>query len=97
MTDTTRPVAIFWFRRDLRTEDNTGFSAALQSGHPVLPLFIFDSDILDRLEDRDDPRVTFIHKVIHQMRQELEAAGGTLLARYGKPVAVSNNCWPNTG
>jgi deoxyribodipyrimidine photo-lyase len=88
MTDTIRPVAIFWFRRDLRTEDNTGFSAALRCGLPVLPLFIFDSDILDRLEDRDDARVTFIHKVIHQMRQELESAGGALVARYGKPVEV---------
>lgn len=81
-------VAVFWFRRDLRLEDNAGFSAALRSGYPVLPLFIFDRDILDRLEDRDDARVTFIRKVITQMREVLEKAGGTLLAPYGKPAEV---------
>ncbi len=70
-------IAIFWFRRDLRLNDNAGFSAALRSGYRVLPLFVFDRDILDRLEDRDDARVTFIHKVVSGMRQELEAAGGT--------------------
>jgi deoxyribodipyrimidine photo-lyase len=81
-------IAVFWFRRDLRLNDNAGFSAALRSGYRVLPLFVFDRDILDRLEDRDDARVTFIHKVVSGMRQELEAAGGTLLAPYGKPVEV---------
>ncbi|HEX8531793.1 MAG TPA: deoxyribodipyrimidine photo-lyase, partial [Cytophagales bacterium] len=81
-------VAVFWFRRDLRLEDNAGFSAALRSGYPVLPLFIFDRDILDRLEDRDDARVTFIRNVVAEMREELERAGGTLLAPYGKPIDV---------
>jgi len=81
-------IAVFWFRRDLRLEDNAGFSAALRSGYPVLPLFIFDRDILDRLEDRDDARVTFIRQVVAEMRAELEKAGGTLLAPYGKPVEV---------
>jgi deoxyribodipyrimidine photo-lyase len=81
-------IAVFWFRRDLRLEDNAGFSAALQSGYPVLPLFIYDQDILDRLEDRDDARVTFIHQAIAQRRAELENAGGTLLARFGKPIDV---------
>jgi deoxyribodipyrimidine photo-lyase len=81
-------VAVFWFRRDLRLEDNTGFSAALRSGYPVLPLFIFDGDILDRLEDCDDARVTFIQKVVAEMREALEKAGGTLLAPYGKPAEV---------
>ena len=82
------PITLFWFRRDLRLEDNAGFSAALQSGHPVLPLFIYDSDILDILEDRADARVTFIHQTILAMRGKLEAAGGTLLARYGKPLDI---------
>jgi deoxyribodipyrimidine photo-lyase len=87
-TNSSQKVAVFWFRRDLRLEDNAGFSAALRSGYPVLPLFIFDRDILDRLEDRDDARVTFIRKVIAELRDELEKAGGTLLAPYGKPIEV---------
>ncbi len=81
-------IAIFWFRRDLRLEDNAAFSAALQSSHPVLPLFIYDRDILDKLEDRDDARVTFIHRTITERRKELELVGGTLLARYGKPIEI---------
>jgi deoxyribodipyrimidine photo-lyase len=87
-TNASQKVAIFWFRRDLRLEDNAGFSAALRSGYSVLPLFIFDRDILDRLEDRDDARVTFIRNVVAEMREELEKAGGTLLAPYGKPIEV---------
>lgn len=82
------PIALFWFRRDLRINDNAGFYQALRSGLPVLPIFIFDSDILDHLENRQDARVTFIHQVVGELRQDLEKAGGTLLARYGKPISV---------
>jgi deoxyribodipyrimidine photo-lyase len=53
-------VSIFWFRRDLRTEDNTALTNALKSDVPVLPIFIFDDDILDGL-DKDDARVNFIY------------------------------------
>ena len=52
-------IAIFWFRRDLRLEDNSGLYHALKSGYPVLPIFIFDTDILDKLEDKSDKRVDF--------------------------------------
>jgi deoxyribodipyrimidine photo-lyase len=52
---------IFWFRRDLRLEDNAGLYHALKSGKPVLPIFIFDETILERLEDKKDKRVQFIH------------------------------------
>lgn len=44
-------VVLFWFRRDIRLEDNRGLWEALRSGFPVLPVFIFDSDILDGLEE----------------------------------------------
>ena len=46
------PASLFWFRRDLRLFDNKGFFEALKGEYPVLPLFIFDRDILDKLEDR---------------------------------------------
>lgn len=54
-------VVVFWFRRDLRYTDNTGLSKALKSGYKVLPIFIFDPEILDSLP-RNDARFTFIHK-----------------------------------
>lgn len=56
-------VILFWFRRDLRLDDNVGFYQALQNDVPVLPLFIFDTEILENLP-KADARVTFIHKQI---------------------------------
>ena len=47
-------VDIFWFRRDLRLNDNVGLFHALQSGRPILPIFIFDRQILDKLEKPND-------------------------------------------
>ena len=45
-------ISIFWFRRDLRLKDNHGLYRALESGKKVLPIFIFDEDILDLLENK---------------------------------------------
>ncbi|MEZ5017766.1 MAG: deoxyribodipyrimidine photo-lyase [Flavipsychrobacter sp.] len=71
-------VAIFWFRRDLRLEDNTGLYHALQSGYPVVPIFIFDKAILDELEDTKDKRVTFIYNELQKIQTELINIGSTL-------------------
>jgi len=60
--DNKLPLTIFWFRRDLRLDDNAGLYHALKSGNPVLPIFIFDKEILDKLEDKDDARVTLFIK-----------------------------------
>jgi deoxyribodipyrimidine photo-lyase len=81
-------ICLFWHRRDLRTHDNAGLAAALASGWPVVPLFIYDQDILDYLPDKADARLTYIFDEVEQLAKATEAAGGTFLARYGKPVAV---------
>jgi deoxyribodipyrimidine photo-lyase len=81
-------ISIFWFRRDLRLNDNAGLYHALKAGLPVLPIFIFDTDILDKLSDKKDRRVEFIHQTIQNLCQELRALGSTLWVRYGKPSAV---------
>ena len=65
-------VSIFWFRRDLRLEDNVGLYHALNEDFPVLPIFIFDSEILDKLP-KDDARVTFLYEETQKMRKELQA------------------------
>lgn len=80
--------SIFWFRRDLRLEDNVGLHAALQSGDSVIPIFIFDRQILDRLEDRDDVRVGFIHESLRILQQKLEKEGSTLMVKYGNPLEI---------
>lgn len=81
-------VNIFWFRRDLRLHDNAGLYHALRENKPVLPIFIFDKNILDELEDRADGRVEFIHKSLEQMQSQLAPSGSTLDIRYGFPLEV---------
>lgn len=82
------PINIFWFRRDLRPSDNAGLYHALKDGKPVVPLFIFDRNILDELEDRCDRRVEFIHHSLHQLQEQLIEIGSTLDVRYGFPNEV---------
>jgi deoxyribodipyrimidine photo-lyase len=81
-------IVFFWFRRDLRLDDNAGLYHALKSGMPVLPVFIFDTDILSKLTNPADKRVLFIHKEIHSLKQQLEALGSTLLVFHGKPLEI---------
>jgi deoxyribodipyrimidine photo-lyase len=79
---------IFWFRRDLRLEDNAGLYHALKSGLKVLPLFIFDKNILDKLEDRIDARVSFIHQQIRILSNQLKQFGSSIIVKYGDPETV---------
>lgn len=84
------PLCIVWLRRDLRLEDNAALYHALRGPHPVLPLFIFDRNILDELPDRKDARVEFIHQAVANLKTSLESLGSTLLVRYGTPEDI----WP---
>lgn len=81
-------VNIFWFRRDLRLHDNAGLYHALRSGKPIVPVFIFDRNILDELEDKADRRVEFIHNALEKIQKELEIIGSTLDVRYGFPDKI---------
>ena len=81
-------VSIFWFRRDLRLEDNAALYHALKSPWPVVPIFIFDHNILDKLEDKADRRVDFIHQALAHIQQKLVQIGSTLEVFYGQPLQV---------
>lgn len=81
-------INIFWFRRDLRLNDNRGLSEALNAGLPVLPIFIFDTKILEKLEDKEDKRVAFIHETLTQIKNELNELGSDLQLFYGDPLKV---------
>ncbi|WP_034258550.1 cryptochrome/photolyase family protein [Altibacter lentus] len=80
-------VNIFWFRRDLRLDDNVGFYKALHGKHPVLPIFIFDTEILDELPE-DDARVCFIFETLQNMRKELQKHGSSIALYHGSPKEV---------
>jgi len=79
-------VNIFWFRRDLRLTDNAGLYHALKSNNPGLPIFIFDTNILDKLADKADRRVAFIHAALEEMQEELRKINSSLQVFYGTPV-----------
>lgn len=78
-------VSIFWFRRDLRLDDNAGLYHALKSDNPVLPIFIFDTNILNDLEDKKDKRVAFIHDTLKELQKELKQLGSSLYVLYSTP------------
>jgi deoxyribodipyrimidine photo-lyase len=80
-------VSVFWFRRDLRLEDNTALHQALTSGLPVLHLFIFDENILKELP-KNDARVSFIYKTLSEINKKLNQKGSSLLCLKGDPEKV---------
>ena len=86
MASTTK-TALFWHRRDLRVHDNAGLYKALQSGCEVLPVFIFDTNILDKLP-ANDARVAFIHAELRNVKTIYEKAGSSLVVKYGEPEAI---------
>lgn len=81
-------VTIFWFRRDLRLSDNAGLFHALKNNKTVLPIFIFDTDILSRLENKEDKRVEFIHLALQEIQKQLLELGSSLCVLHGNVEAV---------
>ena len=81
---------LHWFRRDLRLADNAALYHALKSGNNVQCIFIFDTEILNKLEAKDDARVSFIHTELCAMHRELKELGSGLQVYYGNPTVL----WP---
>lgn len=86
-TMTKQKVSLFWFRRDLRLEDNTGLFHALQSDFPVIPLFIFDDEILENLP-KNDARVQFILESLQKINEQLKTIDSSLLIKKGTTSKV---------
>ncbi|RMZ58729.1 deoxyribodipyrimidine photo-lyase [Chryseobacterium nematophagum] len=81
-------VNIFWFRRDIRLYDNAGLYYALQSDLPVLPIFIFDRDILDQLENKSDRRVDYFHQALSEIHEVLKEHHSGIDFYVGRPLDV---------
>ena len=88
MTSFKQPLNVFWFRRDLRLDDNNGLFQALKAGLPVKPIFIFDREILDKLDNPNDRRVLFIHKTLSEIKLKLQSMGSDLWVFYGNPNKI---------
>ena len=80
-------INIFWFRRDLRLDDNCGLFHALKSDKKILPIFIFDKDILLKLP-KDDARVTFLHQELENINNQLLKVNSELSVFHGKPFEI---------
>lgn len=85
------PLVVFWFRRDLRLTDNAGLFAALTGEYNVLPIFIFDEDILDKLDQKTDRRISFIVEALNHLNEALIERSTSLLVLHGKPLDVFND------
>lgn len=88
MNKNEKAIAVFWHRRDLRLRDNAGLYHALGSGFDVLPLFIFDTHILNRLEQKADARVEFIHNQLLKLHAAYKHYNSSLLVRVGEPLEI---------
>lgn len=80
-------MTLFWFRRDLRLEDNRGLYEALAASNDVLPIFIFDPSILNQL-DKADARVSFIHDLLTSIQDKLQVIGKSLAVFHGEPITI---------
>jgi deoxyribodipyrimidine photo-lyase len=90
-----KPVTIFWFRRDLRLNDNHGLYEALNTSNNVLPIFIFDKNILNELKNKKDKRVAFIHQALANINDELLKIGSSLLVVHDEPMNAFKNICEN--
>jgi deoxyribodipyrimidine photo-lyase len=77
-----KSVSICWLRRDLRLDDNAALYYALKESEAVLPLFIFDSEILEKLEDLTDKRVQFIHEQLVEIKSVLSKQDSDIIVKY---------------
>ena len=87
---------IVWLRRDLRLQDHAALYHALKENKSVIPLFIFDTHILEKLQNKDDLRVAFIHNTLHTIKGELEKMGSSLLVFHGKPETIFDSIHPHS-
>ncbi len=81
-----KEISICWLRRDLRLNDQAALYHALVGKYPVLPVFIFDPGILNKLRDRDDKRILFIHNQLKQLNDELKGYGSSLLVIHDQVI-----------
>lgn len=80
-------ISVFWFRRDLRFEDNTALHQALSIEKNVLPIFIFDEEIINELP-ANDPRINFIYDNLYQIDQTLKTKNASILVLKGNPIRI---------
>jgi deoxyribodipyrimidine photo-lyase len=82
------PRSLCWFRRDLRLTDHAALYHALKNSRAVHCVFVFDTDILDQLEDKQDRRVEFIWRSLRELNERLQQQGSILQVLHGRAEVV---------
>ena len=80
--------SLVWFRRDLRDFDHAALYHALKSSAQVFCVFVFDTDILEKLTDKADRRVEFIWESVRELKTALQKNGGDLIVQHGSARAL---------
>ena len=80
--------SLVWFRRDLRDFDHAALYHALKSSQNVYCVFVFDTDILDKLTNKQDRRVEFIWESIRELKTALQTKGGDLIVKHGSAIEI---------
>ncbi len=81
-----KEISVCWFRRDLRLNDNAALYHSLKSDYPVLPVFIFDKNILDQLPEKKDRRVSFIYQTLKKLNDQLKKSGSSFYIIHDTPL-----------
>ncbi len=77
------PITLVWFRRDLRTFDHTALQTAIRRSLPIAAVFVFDTDILNRLPE-NDRRLTFMHDCLTELQAALQQKNVPLWLLHGR-------------
>ncbi len=85
MLSTQKIKSLVWLRRDLRLSDNRALNEAEKSSDEITIVFVFDTNILNRLKSKQDRRLTFIYESLNEISQTLEKKGSQLIVLYGDP------------
>lgn len=75
--------SLVWFRRDLRDYDHAALYHALKSSKKVYCVFVFDTAILNQLNDKADRRVEFIWESVRELKASLQKHGSDLIVLHG--------------
>ncbi|MCB0366812.1 MAG: deoxyribodipyrimidine photo-lyase [Bdellovibrionaceae bacterium] len=80
--------SLVWFRRDLRLQDHRALSEACRQSKQVYVVFVLDTNILNRLSEKQDRRVAFIHEALVDLDKGLMSHGGRLIVLHGNPIEL---------
>lgn len=78
--------SLVWFRRDLRDYDHAALYHALKTSQAVYCVFVFDTEILEKLTDKSDRRVDFIWHSVTELKTAMQKNGGDLIVKVGRAV-----------